>query len=98
MNNVNPLFSLIRGRRNLRFFNIFGNRRTNKGSMILWSLMGLTTVGIIGSRNTRWVQNIQESFNNLRNNSRIPLQNQVNFANEFAEEITPEFKKNENNQ
>jgi hypothetical protein len=65
--------------------------------MILWLLMGLTTLGIIGSRNTRGVQNIQERFNNLRNNSRIPLQNQVNFANEFAKEITPEFNKNKNN-
>jgi hypothetical protein len=54
MNNFNTLFSLIRGRSNQRFFNMFGNKRTNNGSMILWSLLGLTTLGVIGSRNTRW--------------------------------------------
>ena len=49
MNNFNTLFSLIRGRSNQRFFNMFGNKKTNNGSMILWSLLGLTTLGVIGS-------------------------------------------------
>ncbi|QGQ44845.1 hypothetical protein [Metabacillus sediminilitoris] len=79
MNNFNTLFSLIRGRSNQRFFNMFGNKKTNNGSMILWSLLGLTTLGVIGSRNTRWVQKIREGYNNLRNNTRIPLKNQVYF-------------------
>lgn len=68
--------------------------------MILWSLLGLTTLGVIGSRNnTRWGQKIQEGYSNLRNNTRIPFQNQVNFASEFTEEVTPEIlNKNNNNQ
>ncbi|MCM3651824.1 hypothetical protein [Metabacillus litoralis] len=99
MNNLNTLFSLIRGRRNLRFFNIFRNRRTNNGSMILWSILGVTALGVIGSRNTERGQKIQEGYNNLRNNPRIPLQNSVKFATEFAEEVTPEIlNKNNNNQ
>ncbi|WP_378932346.1 hypothetical protein [Metabacillus herbersteinensis] len=78
---------------------MFGNRRTNNGSRILWSLLGLTTLGVMGSRNTKWAQKIQEGYNNLRNNTRRPLQNQVNFANEFAEEVTPNMvNKNNNNQ
>ena len=99
MNNLNTLFSFISGRRNQRFFNMFRKRRTNNGSMILWSLLGLTTLGVIGSRNTRWVQQIQEGYNNLRNNTRRPIQNQLNFASEFADEITPKIlNKNNNNQ
>jgi hypothetical protein len=67
--------------------------------MILWSLLGLTALGVIGSRNTKWGQTIQEGYNNLRYNPRIPLQNQVNFAAEFAEEVVPKmFNKNNNNQ
>ncbi|HZH59491.1 MAG TPA: hypothetical protein VEY70_07940 [Metabacillus sp.] len=99
MNNFNFLISLMRGNRNRRFFNMFGNRRPNNGSMILLSLLSLTTLGVIGSRNTGWAKKIQEGYNNLRNNSRRPIQNPVNFATEFAEEVTPEmFNKNNNNQ
>ncbi|MFZ0447458.1 MAG: hypothetical protein WAM95_23040, partial [Bacillus sp. (in: firmicutes)] len=54
MNNLINLFSLIGGRRYLRFFNLFGNRRRNNGNMILWSLLGLMALGVIGSRNTKW--------------------------------------------
>jgi|GEM_PF-5537504 len=102
MNNFNFLGSLIRGNRNRRFFNMFRNRKPNNGSMILLSLISLTTLGVIGSRNTGWTRKIQEGYNNLRNNQKRPLQNQVNFANfasEFAEEVSPEmFNKNNNNQ
>jgi hypothetical protein len=99
MNNLINLFSLIGGRRNLRLFNIFRNRRTNNGSMLLWSLLGLTAIGVIGSRNTGWGQKIQEGYNNLRNTQRIPLQNSLKFATEFAEEVTPNIiNKNNNNQ
>jgi hypothetical protein len=45
------------------------------------------------------VQKIREGYTNLRNNTRIPLKNQVYFANEFAEDITPKIlNKNNNNQ
>ncbi|MCM3654005.1 hypothetical protein [Metabacillus litoralis] len=99
MNNLNTLFSFISGRRNQRFFNMFRKRRTNNGSMILWSLLGLTTLGVIGSRNLRWVQQIQDGYNSIRNNTSRPLQNQVNFASEFTEELTPKmFNKNNNSQ
>ncbi|MBO1514190.1 hypothetical protein [Metabacillus bambusae] len=98
MNNLYTLFSLIRGRRDQRFFNMFGNSRTNNGGIILWLLLGLTTLGVIGRRITRWVQKIQEGYNNLRNNTRIPVKNQVNFANEFAEEVTPKILNKNNNQ
>jgi hypothetical protein len=57
--------------------------------MILWSLLGLTALGVIGRRNTRWGQKLQSGFNNLRNNTNLPLQNQMNFATEFAEDFTP---------
>lgn len=96
VNNVNTLLSLLRGRRNLRMLNIFGNRRRNNGNMILWSLLGLTAAGVIGTRNTRWMSRIQEGFNNFRNNTRMPLQNQMNLANEFAEEFAPKINNQTN--
>ncbi|WP_299088377.1 hypothetical protein [uncultured Metabacillus sp.] len=97
MNNLNTLFSLLSGRRNVRLFNLLGNKRTNNGSLLLWSLLGLTALGVIGSRNTNWGQKIQEGFNNLRINSRIPLQNQMNFAYEFADEVFPNMVNNNSN-
>ncbi|KKI90333.1 hypothetical protein WQ54_20410 [Bacillus sp. SA1-12] len=96
MNNLITLFSFLGGRRNVQLLKLFGNKRTNNGRLLVWSLLGLTALGVIGSRNTNWGQKIQEGFNNLRNNTRIPIQNQMNFANEFGEEVFPNMV-NKNN-
>ncbi|MGP7815998.1 hypothetical protein [Niallia sp. 01092] len=98
MNTINTLFSLMGGRRSRRFFNMLLNRRNNNWSMIAWSLLGLTTLGVIGSRNTRWMHKIQEVYNNLRNNTKRPIQSQMNFASEFAKELTPQVINNKNDQ
>lgn len=92
MNNLITLASLIGGRRNRRFINMFRKRRSNNRSVIMLSLLGLTTLGVIGSRNKKWVHQIQEGYYNLQDNmsNPFPNPNQVNYVSEFAEEITPE--------
>lgn len=68
---------------------MFSNRRTNNGRMILWSLVGLTALGVIGRRNKDWGQKMQNSLNNLRNQPKLPIQNKLNFANEYSAELLP---------
>ncbi|HEK9100148.1 hypothetical protein KFD70_10980 [Bacillus pfraonensis] len=97
MNILNFLMSLFNsGRRTQQMFNLFRNRRNNRG-WIWVSLLGLGTVfSVIATRNSNMMKPIQRLF---QGTTRTFIPPKVNLANmEFANEITPYSQKKQGNQ
>ncbi|MCI0765578.1 hypothetical protein [Bacillus sp. TL12] len=100
MNILNFLMSLFNsGRRTQQMFNLFRNRRNNRG-WIWVSLLGLGTVfSVVAARNANMMRPIQRLFQGVQNTTRTFIPSKVNLANmEFADEITPNSQKKQGTQ
>ncbi|MEK5443620.1 hypothetical protein [Fredinandcohnia sp. FSL W7-1320] len=101
MNYLQILSSLIREGRSKNFLKLFSKNQNNNWLIILF-LVGISIIGIFGSRNTKLRVQMQNGYKNVRDtlqnavqNTRNPFQkNNFKLANvEFGEEIKPNITK-----
>ncbi|AWC44694.1 hypothetical protein ACRS6Y_12565 [Bacillus cytotoxicus] len=95
MNILNFVTSLFTsGRRPPQMFNLFRNKRNNRG-WIWFSLLGLGTIfSVAATRNSNIKKPIQRLFQSVQNTAKTFTPAKLNFANtEFAHEITPNKQK-----
>ncbi|AAT59877.1 MULTISPECIES: hypothetical protein [Bacillus cereus group] len=100
MNILNFLMSLFTSKKiTQQMFELFGNKKKNNKGWIWGSLLGLGTVfGLLATRNSSMMRPIKHTFQGFQNKTRTFIPSKVNLANmEFADEITPNTQKKQNN-
>ncbi len=98
MNYMQLLSSVLSSLSGNKSLNVFKRKRNNR--MWIWiSLLGVTILGLFGSRNNRvkqvvqnGFQQAQNSFQNSTNLKRNPFDVNFKLATEIAKEIKPEFE------
>lgn len=82
-----------------QMFELFGNKKKNNKGWIWASLLGLGTVlGVLATRNSSMIRPIKHTFQGFQNKTRTFIPSKVNLASmEFADEITPNTQKRQNN-
>ncbi|MCI4059040.1 hypothetical protein MMK25_24605 [Bacillus cereus] len=100
MNILNFLMSLFNSKKiTQQMFELFGNKKKNNKGWIWGSLLGLGTVfGLLATRNSSMMRPIKHTFQGFQNKTKSFIPSKVNLANmEFADEITPNTQKKQNN-
>ncbi|WP_075313878.1 hypothetical protein [Bacillus wiedmannii] len=100
MNILNFLMSLFNSKKiTQQMFELFGNKKKNNKGWIWGSLLGVGTVfGLLATRNSSMMRPIKHTFQGFQNKTRSFIPSKVNLANmEFADEITPNTQKKQNN-
>jgi hypothetical protein len=98
MNYMQLLSSVLSSLSGNKSLNVFKRKRNNR--MWIWiSLLGVTILGLFGSRNSRINQEVQKRFqqaqNSFQNTSELkmnPFEVNYDLAAEIAKEIKPDVK------
>lgn len=97
MNYTQILSSLFKVLSSQRFFRAFARKKRNNKSWIPISLIGITILGIVGGRNQKLRQPLQNGYKKVSKTvvnkfqaNKNPFQPNFNMATEIAEELNPD--------
>ncbi|MEH7380239.1 hypothetical protein V7138_07140 [Bacillus sp. JJ1533] len=92
---VSSVLSMWSGNKSMK---IFKRKRNNRG-WIWFSILGVTILSLLGSRNSRINQEVKKRFQQAQNSfqssmefKKNPFDVNYNLATEIAKEIRPEFE------